>query len=179
MDVTFFEDMSYFSSSDTALQGENSYFEELYHGEGEESEGGEEEVTQAGGILTDPVETISSPPLEAVAPNIQAPVSMAENEVEDTTAPPAIASTPDPQLPGTEDHSFEWRKAMEEEMEALQKNNTWQLVPPSQGKKAVVTIYLATCASTCLVPQTVTSCLLDRLQRQLASEFEMKDLDCK
>ncbi|PRQ58292.1 putative RNA-directed DNA polymerase [Rosa chinensis] len=34
MDVTFFEDMSYFSSSDTALQGENSFFEELYHGEG-------------------------------------------------------------------------------------------------------------------------------------------------
>ena len=30
-----------------------------------------------------------------------------------------------------------WRKAMEEEMEALQKNNTWQLVPPPQGKKVV------------------------------------------
>ncbi|XP_062005960.1 uncharacterized protein LOC133723150 [Rosa rugosa] len=123
MDVTFFEDMSYFSSSDTALQGENSFFEELYHGEGEESEGGEE----AGGILTDPVETISSPPPEAEAPNIQAPVSMAENDVEDTTpnikapvsmaendvedtiVPPTIASTPDPQLPGTEDHSFEDR----------------------------------------------------------------------
>ena len=26
MDVTFFEDMSYYTSSDTALQGENSYF---------------------------------------------------------------------------------------------------------------------------------------------------------
>ncbi|PRQ43270.1 putative RNA-directed DNA polymerase [Rosa chinensis] len=214
MDVTFFEDMSYFSSSDTALQGKNSFFEELYHGEGEESEGGEE----AGGILTDPVETISSASPEAEAPNIQAPVSMAENDVEDTTVPPTIASTPDPQLPGTEDHSFEvcpptstssnesnvgqyvlpnritrgqsakryeptltakskypvanymstrrlsksyesfvnqisavsvpnkvqdalgdpkWRKAMEEEMEALQKSNTWQLVPPPQGKKAV------------------------------------------
>ncbi|PRQ29721.1 putative RNA-directed DNA polymerase [Rosa chinensis] len=206
-------------------------FEELYHGEGEESKGGEE----ASGILTDPVETISSP-LEAEAPsiqapvsmaendvedttpNIQAPVSMAENDVEDTTVPPTIASTPDPQLPGTEDHSFEvcpptstssnesnvgqyvlpnrttrgqsvkryeptltakskypvanymstrrlsksyesfmnqistvsvpnkvqdalgdpkWRKAMEEEMEVLQKSNTWQLVPPPQGKKAV------------------------------------------
>ena len=35
MDVTFFEDMSYYISSDTALQGEHSYFEELYHGEGE------------------------------------------------------------------------------------------------------------------------------------------------
>ncbi|PRQ49627.1 putative RNA-directed DNA polymerase [Rosa chinensis] len=210
--------------------GENSFFEELYHGEGEESEGGEE----ASGILTDPVETISSSPAEApniqapvsmaendvedTTPNIQAPVSMAENDVEDTTVPPTIASTPDPLLPGTEDHSFEvcpptstssnestvgqyvlpnrttrgqsvkryeptltakskypvanymstrrlsksyesfmnqisavsvpnkvqdalgdpkWRKAMEEEMEALQKSNTWQLVPPPQGKKAV------------------------------------------
>ncbi|PRQ56213.1 putative RNA-directed DNA polymerase [Rosa chinensis] len=231
MDVTFFEDMSYFTSSDTALQGENSFFEELYHGEGEESEGGEE----AGGILTDPIETISSPPegeapniqapvsmaendVTDTTPNIQAPVSMAENDVEDTTVPPTITSTPDPQLPGTEDHSCEvcpptitssnesnvgqyvlpnrttrgqsakiyeptltakskypvanymstrrlsksyesfvnqisavsvpnkvqdalgdpnWRKAMEEELEALQKSNTWQLVPPPQGKKAV------------------------------------------
>ena len=30
-----------------------------------------------------------------------------------------------------------WRKAMEEEMEALQKNNTWELVPPPYGKKTV------------------------------------------
>ncbi|PRQ19007.1 putative RNA-directed DNA polymerase [Rosa chinensis] len=199
-------------------RGENSYFEELYHGEREESEGGAE-VTQPGGILTDPVETISSPLSPAAeAPNIQAPVSITENEVEDTTAPPAIASTPDPLLLGTEHHPFEvcpsigtsssesgveqyvlpnrttrgqsakryeptltakskypvanymstrrlsksyelfvnqistvsvpnrvqdalgdpkWRKAMEEEMEALQKNNTWKLVPPPQGKKAV------------------------------------------
>ena len=38
MDVTFFEDMSYFTSSDTAFSGEKLYFKELYHGEGETSE---------------------------------------------------------------------------------------------------------------------------------------------
>jgi hypothetical protein len=30
-----------------------------------------------------------------------------------------------------------WSKAMEEEMEALQKNDTWELVPPPYGKKTV------------------------------------------
>ncbi|PRQ17544.1 putative RNA-directed DNA polymerase [Rosa chinensis] len=220
MDVTFFEDMSYFSSSDTVLQGENSYFEDLYHFEGEELERGEE-VTQAGDISASLVDIPypSNPEVvEAEAPSIQAPVSITENESEDTTVPSVVAPTPEPQLPGIEVHSSEvcsptdtnssesnvgqyvlpnrstrgqppkryeptvhakskypvanymstrrlsksyasfvnqisavsvpnkvqdalgdpkWRKAMEEEMEALQKNDTWQLVPPPQDKKAV------------------------------------------
>ncbi|KAK9924400.1 hypothetical protein M0R45_032769 [Rubus argutus] len=80
MDVTFFEDMSYFSSSDTALQGENSYFEELYHIEVH---------------------------LETEAPSIQVPVQITRSETEDTTVPSAAISIPDPQLPGNEDHSYE------------------------------------------------------------------------
>ena len=199
MDVTFFEDMSYFSSPDTARQGENTYFEELYHGEGEALE--------------------ESPIIvEADASSSQAPNSLTANEVEDTTVPSGITPTHDQQLPGTEGHSSEvciptdtnniesnvgqyvlpnrstrgqpakryepnihakskypvanymstkrlsksyksfvnqisgvsvpnkvqdalgdpiWRKAMDEEMDALKKNDTWQLVSPPQGKKAV------------------------------------------
>lgn len=30
-----------------------------------------------------------------------------------------------------------WSKAIEEEMEALQKNNTWELIPLPRGKKTV------------------------------------------
>ena len=31
----------------------------------------------------------------------------------------------------------DWKKAMNEEMEALQKNSTWELIPHPEGKKTV------------------------------------------
>ena len=222
MDVTFFEDMSYYTSSDTALQGEHSYFEELYHGEGET--GHSVEVTDASASHTlvtpdvqRPEDDRQAPPDDsgAIAPEIQEP------EAESVPAPPAspaVTNTPDSCLPGTEDlpsevsdsigvntsdansrqyvlpnrstrgkpaktyeptlqakakypvtnfmstkrlsKSYEsfvnqisavsvpnkvqdalgdpkWRKAMDEEMEALQKNNTWELVSLPHEKKAV------------------------------------------
>jgi len=193
MDVTFFEDMSYFSSTDSALQGENLYFEELSHSE--------EESEENNSLVEDDIQAV--------------PVDIQIQTQEIRLSPSTTAHTPDPHpLPGAEDHSFEvcsptsttsnessvlpnrstrgqpakryepslhakskypvanyistgrlsksyesfmnqisavsvpnkvqdalddpkWKRAMEEEMEALQKNNTWQLVSPPQGKRAV------------------------------------------
>jgi Reverse transcriptase (RNA-dependent DNA polymerase) len=35
------------------------------------------------------------------------------------------------------DEADEWKRSMEEEMESIQKNNTWTLVPLPKGRKAV------------------------------------------
>ena len=103
MDVTFFEDMSYYTSSDSALQGEHSYFEELYHGEGETCHS--VEVTDTPEVQGQDDDR-QAPPDDSgiIAPEIA--LEIQESDAESVTAPPSlpdVTNTPDSCLPDTED----------------------------------------------------------------------------
>ncbi|KAL4323155.1 hypothetical protein GQ457_11G027600 [Hibiscus cannabinus] len=67
----------------------------------------------------------------------------------------------------------QWMTAMQEEIEALHKNNTWDLVPLPQGRKPIDDMLVAG-------PKKDH---IEELKARLAREFEMKDLgptqDCK
>ncbi|KAE8735981.1 hypothetical protein F3Y22_tig00000218pilonHSYRG00100 [Hibiscus syriacus] len=70
-----------------------------------------------------------------------------------------------------------WMMAMQEEIEALHKNNTWDLVPLPQGKKPIGTNESSKSSEMATIKlRGPNKDHIKELKAQLAREFEMKDL---
>ncbi|KAE8672325.1 hypothetical protein F3Y22_tig00111847pilonHSYRG00296 [Hibiscus syriacus] len=79
--------------------------------------------------------------------------------------------------------SPEWKKVVEEEIKALQKNKTWSLIALPEGKRAVWRLctgckieYHQNMLSVAMIIITESDIEIEKLKMNLAKEFETKDL---
>ncbi|CAL9011097.1 unnamed protein product, partial [Prunus brigantina] len=133
-------------------------------------------------LQSDPSHHTQEERIEEVMPapeNSSAPVPH-QSSAEDVIQQLAEIPVPNSVTEALEDQK--WKEAMNEEMRALQKNGTWELVPLPHGKKTVGCRWIYTKLTALIV--YVDDIVVTgndtgeqlKLQKYLSQEFEMKDL---
>ncbi|BBH03624.1 hypothetical protein Prudu_014548 [Prunus dulcis] len=146
-DVTFHEDHAYFSllSSETSLQGENISSEDKSYGvpmfELEKIETNESEKNDNGrednSLTLPPVGHRMSPYDLVYTKRDKVPFQRNDQSAAPVIGNSELSSVSIPQKLQDALDNPRWKEAMDEELRALRKNSTWELVELPRGKKVV------------------------------------------